>query len=615
MISKKNNLSLGVFILVSACLLFFNFSYFPNNILSWDVFGYYMYLPVTFIYHDWKLLDIGVVRALIEQYHSSSTLYQAYQTETGLWVMRYSMGMAVLYAPFFFIGHIVALAGHFPKDGFSLPYQVAILSGGIIYSITGFWFLRKILLRYFPDFISALSLFIIFFGTNYFWHNSFHGSNAMTHNYLFTLYAIIIWSTIRWHETFKIKYVLLLGLACGLNIIARPSEIICLFIPFLWETGTKYSLLNKLKLFLKMKIHVLILFLLLLLIGMPQLIYWKIISGKFLFNSYGNNAGEGFEFLHPYFMEVLFSFRKGWLVYTPVMFLTIVGILLLLKKKNDFSLPVIIFFLFNIYIVSSWSCWWYAESFSQRSLIQSYAVLALPLGFAINYFFNSAAKWIRVSTVTILCLVVSLNLFQTWQFFHGIIHPSRMTKQAYMASIGKTKIPESMKKLLLIDRDAANRDSIDEKEYFKTKECKEDFETVAGATIEQAFSGTHSFMMDSSVMYSPSIEKPFHEITSSDHAKLKVSFRIYCSGDVALNPGSIVAAFDHKGYSYGYKSTDIENLNIESNNWATVSMFYLTPVIRIKSDKLKVYYWQRGKMSVYIDDIIIEVWERKALSN
>src|ERR1043165_1551098 len=105
---KTNNLSGKVLFLICCALCFFNFFFFPANIISWDVFGYYMYLPMIFIYDNWGLQDTHILHSILEQYHNSSTLYQVYPTETGFWTMRYSMGMSIFYAPFFVLGHLAA---------------------------------------------------------------------------------------------------------------------------------------------------------------------------------------------------------------------------------------------------------------------------------------------------------------------------------------------------------------------------------------------------------------------------------------------------------------------------------------------------------------------------
>jgi len=61
--------------------------------LTWDVFGYYLYLPSYFIHHDIALQQQEWLTHLLDKYEPTSTLYQAIQIENGNWVMKYSMGM------------------------------------------------------------------------------------------------------------------------------------------------------------------------------------------------------------------------------------------------------------------------------------------------------------------------------------------------------------------------------------------------------------------------------------------------------------------------------------------------------------------------------------------
>ena len=608
-IIRTNRFSTYAFLLISISLIFFNYNSIPGNILSWDVFGYYLYLPLTFIYDNTGLQNLEIVNNLKEQYNSSSTLYQIYETTTGSWVIRYPMGLSFLYFPFFMIGHLFAVLIKYPADGFSYPYQIAIFSGSILYSIMGFYFLKKALINYFSDTITAVTILIIYFGTNYFFHSSFHGTNAMSHNYLFTLYGVLIWSTIKWHSNFNLKYAVIVGFACGLIIISRQSELICFIIPVFWGIGSKYTIKEKIKLFLNHRWHVILITFILLFLTMPQVIYWKILTGKFLHLGYGNNPGEGFEFLTPFIKEVLFSFRKGWLIYTPIMFFSLIGLIFAVKNKSSFGITILIYFIFNLYIVSSWSNWWYAESFSQRALIPSYAVLALPLGVTFDFISKRQNKLVIIPTSVLICSLIFLNSFQTWQFLNGLIHPSRMTKAAYFTVFGKTKISENFKKLLLIDRDSEQANDIDENQYIKTKKWILDFENIPGATDEVVYSGNFSMKMSNKDSYSPNITKAYKDITDNDHAKLKISAYVYLTTETQNNPGSLVISFEHNGYSYSYKSADLENLKIELNKWTQISTTYLTPVIRNKSDVLKVYYWHRGEKSTFIDNLEVEVWE------
>jgi hypothetical protein len=78
-------------------------------ILSWDSMGYYLYLPAHFIYHD--LSHQAFVADIMREYGPSSSFYQAFQVPgapAGQLVMKYTMGLAVLETPFFWLGHWAA---------------------------------------------------------------------------------------------------------------------------------------------------------------------------------------------------------------------------------------------------------------------------------------------------------------------------------------------------------------------------------------------------------------------------------------------------------------------------------------------------------------------------
>ncbi|MEK6616357.1 MAG: hypothetical protein AABZ32_09640 [Bacteroidota bacterium] len=310
---------------------------------------------MTFIYHDLGIRNYSVIQSILDTYHNSGTFYQALHMESGDWVMRYGIGMSVLYSPFFFIGHLIAKVVGYPADGFSEPYQYSIWAGCMIYTFTGIFMLRKSLLKFFDEKISAMLLIIIVLGTNYTLHTSMHGQGAMTHNFLFTLYTFILWFTIRWHETHKMKHAVLLAISCGLAALVRPTEIIGVFIPILWGVYNKQTLNEKLQLLKKNMIQIICFSIIMMAIGSIQFIYWKIYSGRFFFDSY-YNPGEGFDF-PPHTLHSLFSFRNGWFIYTPVMLFALAGFYFLFKKNKIIFASVFIYFVISLWIVSSWTVW------------------------------------------------------------------------------------------------------------------------------------------------------------------------------------------------------------------------------------------------------------------
>ncbi|MBC7694294.1 MAG: hypothetical protein H7141_02490 [Burkholderiales bacterium] len=606
----RNNILKFTIAIIIVFIITNNFIFAPDNILSWDVFGYYLYLPLKFIYNDLKLSNPAVINSIIEKYHSTSNFYQAMVLPDNSYVMKYSMGMSFFYAPFFLIGHLIAKLSNSTADGFSTSYQYSIFIGSIIYSIIGIWALSNVLLHFFSKTITAFVLIIIVFATNYIVHITMYGQNAMTHNYLFMTYSLIIWLTLLWHESYKLKYMVLLAVICAITILSRPSEIVCLIIPLLWGIDSIHALSLKIKQFYIHKKQLIFFIIILLLFGSFQSIYWKIHTGKFLFYSYGANPGEGFEFATPYITEVLFSFRKGWLIYTPIMIFSIIGFYTLYKRNRSIFLSVIVYFAINLYIVSSWTCWWYAQTFSQRALIPSYPIMAIGMGYFLVWL-NEQAKSIKIIIYTIIICLGFLNIFQIIQFHKGIIDGDRMTKDYYFKTFGKMSITDTDKKLLLVNRTFTTNEIFEDQSGYSSRVLKKlDFEDFNKKDTTMFHSGMHSFKMDKPDLCSPAIEARYDELTQKDHAWLKVTAYIYPTA-TSNNPFSLIIHFTHNNYPYKFIRYDSNKMKLELNKWNLITFYYLTPEVRKRSNTLKVYFLNKGSAPVFIDDILVDVYEKE----
>jgi hypothetical protein len=587
----------------------------PNNVLSWDVFGYYTYLPATFYHNGPDIDNIDWVKKLTEKYDNTATLYQYYKTDKDKWVIKYSMGMALVYLPFFLTGHTIASLTAYPVDGLSLPYQYSLSIGGILIMILGLVIIRKVLLHFTNEIMTALAIFILFFGTNYFITAGMN--NLMVHNTLFTFYAIILLFTIKWHKNPSFKNIIGLGIFCGLAILIRPTEIICLLIPFFWNIHNKETFRKKINLLLKYKFQIITFALIIFAIYLPQLFYWKVSTGHFLYYTY-NNPGEGLDFFKPHTLQFLFSFRKGWFIYTPMMLFVVYGFYLLYQKKKGVFLPIFLFTVLNIYLLSSWTAWWYANSFGQRSMVQSYALLIIPLCFGIETLIKSHKRIIQVLSVSVLLLLTGLNQFQIWQYNHGILNGSRMTAPYYFKTFGKTKISPETKELLLIERSATAEESFDNiEDYSSTILGIYDFEDTNKYHSKYldtfSYKGVYAYKLDSTKLFSPGIDIRYYQLTDKDHAWIRTTAFVYPMVDLNQNPASLVCTFVYKGNNYKYRAMDLEkpDYSIKPNQWNKIQFDYLTPEVRRKKDKLKVYFWLRGKEAFYIDDLKIEVFEKK----
>ncbi len=389
----------------------------------------------------------------------------------------------------------------------------------------------------------------------------------------------------------------------------------CVLIPLLWGIKDYKSFKAKLELLRSNFGHILALVISAVIAGIPQLIYWKYSSGHWIYYSY-NNAGEGFDFAQPYIKEVLFSFRKGWLIYTPVMVFAIAGFVSLFKKNKPVFYSILIYFAVNLYIVSSWTCWWYAGgSYSQRALLSSYVLLAIPMGYMIQQILVWK-KPVRVFMLSVIALMLVLNLFQTWQWAHGIIDGTRMTRSYYFATFGKTNFTEADRKLLLIERPT---DAIEilknESDYNRRNVSTFDFENITEQGLmlssDTVFEGENALRMDASHPFSPAFEMSFRDITAKDHAWIRASVMVFPVNEVKDNMASLVITFQHKGEPYHYRAISISDssFHMKPGQWNAMRMDYLTPEVRSVDDTVKIYFWLQGNDPVLIDNLVIDVFD------
>jgi putative Mn2+ efflux pump MntP len=436
-------------IIVSLVWLFLGSIYYPKwnkpgseAAISWDVSGYYQYLPAIFIYKDVKQQNfMGDINA---KYLPSPAYDQTFgHHDSGNRVNKYAIGQSVMYAPFFFVAHVYAkLTGTYPADGFSKPYQIAIWLSGLLISILGLFLLRKILKQFFEDNIVAWTLLALGMATN--WTEYAAISNGMNHTWLFTLLCALILFTIRFYKKTDWISALGIGFCVGLSTLTRPTEIICVLIPLLWGITSLRDRISFLILHWKKCIGAAILAGLIISI---QMIYWKYVAGEWIVYSYGNQT---FDWFHPQIWRGLMGVNVGWWLYSPIMLLAMFGWVKLYKKNRSIFWPVAITSLLALYITLSWGHWESGGGLGQRNLIQIYPLLAFPLSTVINWFD-------RKSFSRVLWIIILLsNIYYTGWWIHqahkgGFFQPGQMTTFYFYGIVGRLHLDHDKFKLLDTD--------------------------------------------------------------------------------------------------------------------------------------------------------------------
>lgn len=415
-----------------------------HTVIKSDAAGYYVYLPASIIYKD--ILKCKFYWGVDSAYNfGDGVRYYAvqYHPTTKNFYFKYNYGVALMEAPLFFVAHAATLcSGLYPADGYSDFYQLSVACSTVLFGFLGLLVLRRFLLSYFNETVVAVCLLIIGAGTNYF--AQIVTQPGISHVYAFFLFALLLYAVRQVSLSFDVKWFLLIGIIVGLIFVTRPIDILIVIFPILWIFYAWNKHNKQLKSLVPQITLALIATCSLVFI---QLLYWKFTTGHWFFYTYKR---EHFIFNDWQILNGLFSFRKGWFVYTPLAFAGFIGCYSLWKRPDlrFYLVPFSIYFVIMLYITFCWWQWYYGGSFGCRVLVESYTLLALPLCALIEDV-TKRKRWIALIAGLIFTSLIFLNVFQTAQYAKGIIHWQKMNKEYYWRVFGKWNIDETDKELLL----------------------------------------------------------------------------------------------------------------------------------------------------------------------
>ncbi len=395
----------------------------PNRgVIKWDIISFYGYLPATFIYGDPSLdfLDEGII--------DNDNKFWWSPTEDGRKIIYMSCGLSIMYSPFFFMAHMLAPVFGEARDGFGSIYQFFLVFGALAYLALGLIFLKKILMRYFTPMVTAITLLLLGLGTNLYYYSTYEA--VMSHSYNFVLITIFLHTVLKWYENASWTRTFLLGLLIGLIALIRPTNILIIVLLVLWGVDSWPSFTARILFFLRNTPKILLMIFAFLLPWIPQFLYWNMITGQILYYSYGAH-GDRFFFDNPHIIESLFSYRKGWLLYTPMMIIAILGLIPLRKIIQGSTLPITLYLVLMIYVMSCWWTWWFGGGFGGRIYIDMYGILALPLAAFVGVILEYRKKLVRYGISGLLVFMLFFQLLQTRHYNGTVIHWDSMSKKAY----------------------------------------------------------------------------------------------------------------------------------------------------------------------------------------
>lgn len=384
-----------------------------------DGMGYYEYLPSYFIHDDLGRNDapFSVEDSTYQRIlgHDNYVNYDEYL------VNKYPVGTALLQLPFFLVTKTMAEYSPGIESGYGPEYNTMVHVAALFYLFLGLIFLRELLLAFdVRRELIVISQLLLVFGTPIIHYVNTEASYS--HVYSFFAITTFFYFVRSFFQDRNYRSFLLAALFLGLIVILRQVNLIAIFfLPFLagsWKE-LKDGIIALLRLRLKLILGAALFFIPVFI----QMYTWYLQAGSWIVYSY---QGEGFDFLHPHFWDMLFSYKKGLFVYTPLLLLMTLSVVFLIKKQRFLILSWAFFFLFVTYVFSSWWSWFYGCSFGQRPYIDLYAVFVLPFGIGLSKL--NQWRWLIIAIATV---AIPINLIQAYQYKHYILHWLEMDKESY----------------------------------------------------------------------------------------------------------------------------------------------------------------------------------------
>ncbi len=597
---KYGNVLIGIVLLYS----FFNIQGFVDNkksgIIRSDGLGYYSYLPAMFIYGDYT--QSFVAKAYQDNY-KDGFVPEYMQIVNDRPVDKYFFGEAVLIYPFFILAHILSLILDQPADGYSIFYQYFTGFAAIFYVFLGCIFLSRLLKHYGtpPGTIFLINVVMVF-GTNLFHYAVVEPS--MSHAFSYSMVAGFLFFTKESIVNKKSLYILGAFIMLALVTLIRPvNAIIILAIPFL--TGSKKNLLNYFKYLLKEYKIVITSALFAAFIISLQCLLWYLQTGKWIVYAY---TYERFNFNSPEIMNVLFSYRKGLFVWTPILFFSLTGLIHLIIKNKFSFISIVILLSVLIYVISCWYMWYYGMSFGFRPMIEFFPLFAILLALGFSTFNKRYSKFILVF-LCLACLYV--NQVQAYQYRNYILHWSVMSKEKYWKVFLKTG--GEWKGMLW--------------EYFLPGEIKGftkakytiDFESDSNNQVSNgktnlgslAHSGNFASVLTAMDEFGVTFTLRDDSVLASlKKGVLECSLYVYDLMKHNTDSTFLVVSLHHPdGTTYYYKMSSLERSQREQGKWRTKGLSLRLPVLENQNDELRIYLWNPQKNNLVVDDIEISLLE------
>jgi hypothetical protein len=435
-ITKPRSLSLPAFRSPEAALivLFILSIFIVTPYLRGDGVGYYAWLRSPIFDGDLQFVNEyrhGDPSFLSNTFNTSGEIKSDLRTETHHVSNQWSVGPAVLWSPFFLLGHGFASGGQalgldWKTDGYALPYRWFTAFGTALYGFLGL-LLSYRLARQFAAVGPSL------LGTGAVWA----ASSLPVYQYFlpfwpFTIGAFAAAGLLHmWHKPgWGVGRWLSIGVVTGLLVTIHP-------VALPWAVLPTLSLLGLDPGALRARLEAAAVFVSGVVIGaMPQLVGKAIVYGSPLDTGYRAE----WDFLRPNIGRILFGSDHGLASWTPVTILCLCGLVYVLcRVDRRLGLALLFTFSVMVYLVGAYA------TYEQSSFGNRFFVLFTP-GFVVGAVGLAQVTWTRwrPAIIALTAALIVWNGLLAFQWAWGMIPKRGSVQWQQVARNQLTRAPAEM---------------------------------------------------------------------------------------------------------------------------------------------------------------------------
>jgi hypothetical protein len=432
--------------LVLVCLFLLSLPAITPRLYSSDEVQYFAYLRSLWFDHDLSFeneyqhfYDAGIARS--DGFHET---FLERTTETGRRINFGTLGCAILWAPFYAVGDVVAHAAGAPLDGYSKPYVSAVAYGSAVYGFAAV--LLGIACAERLGFAGLIPGLMVWVGTPLL----FYMYVAPPFSHACSAFAVALFVTVwlRVRERWTPGGLFVLGVTAALMAMVREQDAFFVVGPaadFLVAPGRRTTIPAALA-------------------GIaggvlayaPQALAYLRLNGHL-----GPHASveHKMSWSAPHVIQVLVSPEHGYFLWTPLAAIGIGGLIVMASHADlrRIALCMLLMVAFQVYIGGSVESWTVAGGFGQRRFVALSVLLIVGLAAGFSALAARAASSgaaVRRTAIAIAVVAVYWNIALSAEFAIGLMDRQRLqpARNAYDAFVTIPREAPSLAYRYLFDR-------------------------------------------------------------------------------------------------------------------------------------------------------------------